>query len=58
MYYDCACFTAELKTKAMTSIDKDSLVAVWMIVNFSGNLFFNGNMMFILKIEFKSYPKH
>lgn len=58
MYYDCACFTVELKTKAMMSADKDSLVAVWMTVNFSDNLFFNGNVMFILKIEFKSHPKH
>lgn len=53
-----ACFTVELKTKAMMSADKDSLVAVWMTVNFSDNLFFNGNVMFILKIEFKSHPKH
>lgn len=56
MYYDCTCFTVELKTKAMMSADKESLVAIWMTMNFSGNLFFNRNRVFILKIEFKSHP--
>lgn len=40
MYYNCACSTVELKTNTMMSADKESLVAVRMTMNFSGNLFF------------------